>query len=79
MNIDIIKDLMYNEYNKIKNLNDRNTIENDFYIKFYSWDKGDCSDVGLLIILLWYISSKNNKQYYENYNEIISFCNNINV
>ncbi len=73
--IDKIKDILWNEYQRIKNLDEIKGLDYDFYQKFHSWDSGDCSEVGLIIFLLWYIATVNNEMYHNDYKEIIKFCN----
>ena len=62
-------------YDKIKNIDSSEwtTLDNDFYLKFRAWDKGDCSEVGLIKLYLWYIASRENLDSYRDneYKELI--------
>ena len=70
---------IYNEVQRIRQKENRNETEDQLYSKYFSWDKGDCSIVGLLTILTWYVSSIENGDLYRNneYKELIEFLNNI--
>ena len=74
-----ISNLMYEELDRIKNLDNPSEIEDTFRSKFYSWDKGDCSITGLLNILLWYVASIENSDFcrMNEYGELIKAIENI--
>ena len=74
-----LHDLVCDEYNIAKEIppEERTKIQSTFLTKFYSWDKSDCSIVGLLSLLLWYVASLENEDIYRGneYKSIIDFLN----
>lgn len=64
-----IDDVIWEEFQRVKNcmLNKTATnIEQEFYSRFRHWDKSDCSIVGLLTVILWYVSSIENSDPWRN-------------
>jgi hypothetical protein len=68
-----IDNFMWGEFQRIKILDKPTEIEDQFRSKFYSWDRSDCSIVGMLNILLWYIASIENSDPWrqDEYKEVI--------
>ena len=71
----VLSEPMWVEYDRIKKLDKRSLLEDEFVSRFRSWDKGDCSPVGLVLLTAWYVTSIENSDPYRNneYAHIIEF------
>jgi len=70
-----VEDYMWGEYQRIKELDNQSDIEANFFLKFKSWDSGDCTFVGLLKVLLWYVASIENQDIWwqDEFKDVIDF------
>lgn len=72
-----IDNALYSELLRLKDIEptNREAYEDGFIFKYYSWDKSDCSIVGMLSLLLWYVACIENSDPYRNdeYKNIIEF------
>lgn len=76
-----IFEIMWTEYQRIKDLEIRSEIEDEFRSRFWSWDKSGCSPTGLVAILCWYVASIENNDPYRNdeYKALVDFLNEYSV
>ncbi len=71
--IDTIGDHLWSQMYELKGIENKSQFQTEFQNKFRSWDKGDCSNVGLIKIFLWYVASIQNEDYYNEYNDLINY------
>lgn len=59
VNYKLIDDFLWHKYAEIKNIDlDKKTeTQKDFVQEFRAWDKGDCSQVGMLIVFENYLKN----------------------
>jgi len=70
-----IDEFMWNLYNKINEKEKLNDVQDTFLRYFRSWNRGDCSKVGLIKVFLLYIAMLENSDpmWYNDYGELIEF------
>lgn len=57
-------------YQELKYKENKTEIEEEFMSEYYSWDKGDCSEIGLISLYLKFLLRNEQDNCYSNYEKI---------